>query len=433
MKKNYFLGMATLGLLTLAACSSDEDPIIDNPTASGTQEIVLQVVNSGDGLTTRAGRPLNSSAAGQTIENVKVIIVNDENKIVKVKEYSNWVSGDASTYANGYQTTLTLKGNEKLNADTYTVYAFGYSNNSDYDVKPITNLAVNGTFNPNITLEFKSDATNKIGEEIFAGSLDGLVVSENGEEFRKEVVLNRQVAGTFGYLKDIPYMDGKAAKLRLVASTRNTQLVLGNFANFDLTSNGDATTNTGHINYVVNGTSEAEEEAHVIYEITLTDWFGTVKDADNDGLIDVEDNWTGAKADAEKYAEGSVFAGEFLIPFAKVTSPDAQQTFRLQLVDNSGNELRGWNVNLPSTDGQVEEHTLTAWAGSDFTEESVTDTKNCYSVVRNHLYGIGTRTLDDPDVPGTENEDEPETLNTVQELVLKVNSNWEVIHKMEIE
>ena len=120
MKKNYFLGMATLGLLTLAACSSDEDPIIDNPTASGTQEIVLQVVNSGDGLTTRAGRPLNSSAAGQTIENVKVIIVNDENKIVKVKEYSNWVSGDASTYANGYQTTLTLKGNEKLNADTYT-------------------------------------------------------------------------------------------------------------------------------------------------------------------------------------------------------------------------------------------------------------------------------------------------------------------------
>lgn len=431
MKKNYFFGMATLGLLTLAACSSDEDPIIDNPTASGTQEIVLQVVNSGDGLTTRAGRPLNSSAAGQSIENVKVIIVNDEGNIVYVKTYSDWQTTDATPYTNGRQTTLTLSGDKKLNKGTYAVYAFGYSTTTDYDLTDLIALDKDNAFEPNMVLSFKGEATNKIGEEIFAGSLDNLVVSENGKEFRKEVVLNRQVAGTFGYLKDIPYMDGKAAKLRLVASTRNTQLVLGNFANFDLTSNGNATTNTGHINYVVNGTGEAVEDPHVIYEITLTDWFSKIEDTDNNGFIDAGEDGANWKGDKSKYVVGSVFAGEFLIPFAKVATPSPEQTFQLQLTDGK-NILRTWNVNLPSDDGQVSAK-ASVWNGSNFTTESVADTKNCYSVVRNHLYGIGTRTSDDPENPGDGDEDDPQTLNTVQELILKVNSNWEVIHKMEIE
>jgi hypothetical protein len=133
------------------------------------------------------------------------------------------------------------------------VYAFGYSNSSDYDLAAITAIgdgATSGTFNANTTLSFKTDATNKIGEEIFAGSYELTVVE--GEGFKKPVVLNRQVAGTFGYVNEIPYI-ADAAKLRLVASDKNQQLVLGQFANFDLTGNG--TGNDANVKYVINGMS----------------------------------------------------------------------------------------------------------------------------------------------------------------------------------
>ncbi len=52
----------------------------------------------------------------------------------------------------------------------------------------------------------KVDATNKIGEEIFAGQMELTV--EQGKGFKKPIVLNRQVAGAFAYVNDIPYMEG---------------------------------------------------------------------------------------------------------------------------------------------------------------------------------------------------------------------------------
>lgn len=429
MKKSYFFSALAAGMVMFSACSSDNDLANGgNGSNDAVQQIVLQVANAGDGMQTRAGRPLLSSEAKQTIENVKVIICDKSNKIVKVKTYDDWNNADSKEYgkgggAHGRETTLTYTGTEKLGDGTYTIYAYGFHKGTAYKKldTQIANLAEGQTLGQNIILECSA-----VGEEIFAGSTAQFTIDNAHKGFTQTVVLNRQVAGTFGYFESIPFVAG-ATKLQLVASNPNKSLVLGNFNSFDLTGNG--TGNGTHVKYVVNGTNPAADK--VVYTIDLTKWFKTIKDDNNDGLIDADaDNWnvpttiTGAS-----FKTGSVFGGSFLIPFLK----NDNQTFVLQLVNNDGDVLKSWAVKLPSTDGQLSEYTLSSWNSSVFNDTPATkDAADKYSVVRNHLYGIGERSLDEPTTPGTD-PDKPEPLNKKQELTLRVNDNWEVIHKMELE
>ena len=124
-----------------------------------------------------------------------------------------------------------------------------------------------------------------------------------------------------------------------------------------------------------------------------------------------------------------------MIPFAKVGE---EKTFVLKLTDNTGKEYATWTVKVPTTDKQAAEYTLKSWGTNSFVSKSCTDNTTTYNVVRNHLYGIGERALDNPEnpdkpTPDPSNPDKPEPLNKKQELTLRVNDNWEVIHKMEIE
>lgn len=442
MKKSYLFSAFAAGMVMLSACSSDGDLTggnADNESNDAVQQIVLQVANTGEGMQTRAGRPLLSSEAKQDIKFVKVIICDESKQIVKEKTYSNWNGADKTTKsdskdystggAHGREVTLEYKGTEKLNDGKYKVYAFGYSEGSDYkdlDTK-MSQLVVGETFTPNITLSLKNETVK--GEEIFAGCSNEITINETNKGFNETVVLNRQVAGTFGYFDNIPYVAG-ATTLQLVASQRNNDLVLGSFNSFDLTGNG--VNNDGHVNYVVNGTNTASDK--VVYTINLKDWFGRIEDTDHNGLIDAT-NWTKPTSYANaNFKNGSVFGGSFLIPFAKV---NGEKTFVLQLT-NGTDVLKEWTVKLPSTDGQVNRtHTLFTWNGTNFTSKTgVKDDQNTYNVVRNHLYGIGTRSLDkpiDPENPDPDKPDNPEPLNKKQELTLRVNDNWEVIHKMELE
>lgn len=434
MKKSYLFSAFAAGMVMLSACSSDGDLTGGDESNDAVQEIVLQVANAGEGLQTRAGRPLLSSEAKQTIENVKVIICDESNNIVKEKTFTDWNDTDSKVYgtgssAHGREATLTYTGDEKLVNGKYTIYAFGYSNNSDYAnlTTEMNKLTKNAKFSENTILNLKDGK----GEEIFAGSTAQFTIDNDHKGFTQTVVLNRQVAGTFGYFEKIPYVAG-AAKLQLVASNGNTGLVLGGFNSFDLTGNG--TGNNGHVNYVVNGTTAATD--NVIYTINLKDWFTDVKDVDENGLID-DTNWKIPASYAKaKFATGSVFGGTFLIPFAKVTS---KNTFVLQLTNDAGDVLKSWAVKLPSTDGQLSEYTLSYWNTSATTHvfantPNTKDLAEKYSVVRNHLYGIGVRSKDKPNPGGGSTDpDQPEPLNKKQELTLRVNDNWEVIHQMELE
>lgn len=452
MKKNYLLGMALMASLSFYSCDKEVVYVQDGngveSVADGAQIITLQVENGGDGLATRAGRPLYSAEAKQTIENVKLWICDGDGagNVKYVKEISDWNTDDVSTVyttgGHGRQTTIELKGADKLAAGTYKIYAVGYSATSDYDLTKVTEVKKTEegggkyTFSENMVLPIKGGDTNKIGEEIFAGQMKLTV--EKGKGFKKPVVLNRQVAGAFAYVKDIPFMEG-AKYLKLVASAQNQSLVLGNFNSFDLTGNGSGNAN---VKYVVNGTNgKSGSETYVISTIDLNKWFTAIKDDNKDNLIDAGENWKNPYSSDGKghptFQKGSAFGGEFVIPFAHV---DGKQTLTLQLTNAGGKVLRSWKVNLGSTDVQLNQ-AITYWNRN--WDSTITDTSaNTYSLVRNHLYGIGTRMNDEanPEKPGVDPDpnpenpnDKPESLNNKQELVLKVNDNWEVIHGMELD
>lgn len=216
-----------------------------------------------------------------------------------------------------------------------------------------------------------------------------------------------------------------------MASTRNQNLILGQFHNTDLTQNGTGITPY----FVVNGTTTATDK--VIYEIDLNNWFTRIEDKDKDGLIDT-DSWknpynpNNTDPKGPKFKDGSVFGGTFLVPFAKTS--DA--TFVLKLVKGDGTDAQTWTIKLPTTDKQTaNNYTLYSWDGAEFAKNnSAKDEVNIYNVVRNHLYGIGTKTKDGEVVtPGNPDPDTPEPLKKKQELTLRVNDNWDIIHKLEIE
>lgn len=91
MKKNYLLGMALIASLSFYSCDKEVVYVQDGngveSVADGNQIITLQVENGGDGLATRAGRPLYSAEAKQSIDNVKLWICdNTTGKVVYVKK-----------------------------------------------------------------------------------------------------------------------------------------------------------------------------------------------------------------------------------------------------------------------------------------------------------------------------------------------------------
>lgn len=254
MKKGMFFALAASSLL-FSACSSDDAVVSTEGQNEAVQQIVLHVASSGDGLSTRAGRPLYSSQALQTIQHVRVIIYKDDatKTIVKDKQL-NWK--DSKTYDNhGRELTLTYKGDERLGEGNYKVMAVGYSDKSDYTYSlDVTGAAALTSNYSDITATLKA---GKVAEEVFAGDAALTINADkkitnltSGEEDGLDVTLHRQVAGSFGYFCNIPAsVNGKAAAtLRLVVRVKNDMLTFKDF-------NSSFTTTGSTIKYYVNGSN----------------------------------------------------------------------------------------------------------------------------------------------------------------------------------
>lgn len=446
MKKGMFFALAASSLL-FSACSSDDAVVSTEGQNEAVQQIVLQVASSGDGLTTRAGRPLYSSEALQTIQNVRVLIYNADSKAIVKDAKLDWKT--STTYTNhGRQLTLTYKGDERLSEGSYKVMAVGYSDNSDYtyalDVtsdEPLTSKTYN-----DITATLKTGI--KDAEEVFAGDAALTIGADKkitnlteGEENGVAVTLHRQVAGSFGYFQNIPAsVNGEAAKtLRLVVRDKNDKLTFNNF-------NSSFTTTGNTIKYYVNGSkseaapaSDAQfnggDNGYVLYSIDLSKWFPN-GDENEDGLLNAEDtHWQHPDNVKTQVVKGSVFGSNFVIPF-NLTS--GKSTMELQLLDDEGNIIKFWTVSIPASD-----------VNSDTKNGNVADeSASIFNVVRNHMYNLGVKTSNgttetpdpsnptpdpNPDKPDpTPDTDEPEDLSKSQNLILKVNDNWEAIHQMEL-
>ena len=448
-----FFALAASSLL-FSACSSDDAVVSTEGQNEAVQQIVLQVASSGDGLTTRAGRPLYSSEALQTIQNVRVMIYKNETgggeKTIVYDKKLNWKESIIyKTNGHGRQFTISLKGNDRLEKGNYKVMAVGYSDNSDYTYAlDVTSAdALSGTYS-DITATLKDG--KKDAEEVFAGDATLTIGDDkkitnltSGEENGVAVTLHRQVAGSFGYFQNIPAsVNGKAAAtLRLVVRDKNDMLTFNNF-NSSFTANG-ATGST--VKYYVNGskstgtavTADAKfsnnDNGYVLYSINLDTWFPG-GDQNNDGVLNGDDtNWNHPTNVRTTVVKGSVFGSNFVIPFALTHD---KNTMELQLLDAGDNIIKTWTVSIPTADIN------SVATGGNVADESAF----VFNVVRNHMYNLGVKpsnggtTDPDPGNPDPEpkpdpdkpDPDQPEDLSKSQNLILKVNDNWEAIHKLEL-
>lgn len=418
--KKYFMSVAALaGMMSLAACSSDD---IVSLADNDVQTIKIAVASTGDKST--RSRDLNSEEPNQNIENVAVVIRNKAtNAVVYHKVIANWntdkVSSIYTDNGHGRECTLKLEGADRLNAGEYTITAVGYTA-ADFKNNTIES-ATTGVVAGNFTAEV---ADGKAAQEAFAGE-SSINLLENHAAINTSVTLHRQVAGYYGYFTSIPVkVDNKeVTNVRLVARSKNTKLTYGNF-------NSSFTTTNSDIMYVVNGSEpattkdakfngSAENDAYTLYNIKVADWF-TTGDTNKDGILDEKDDWTNALAGKGylTYQKGTIFAGGFAVPFA---AADAA-TLELQLLDVNGDILKAWTVAMATAQpvGQdVEKAKLTA-----------PETAQNFSFFRNHMYTLGKK-MDNTDKPGT-TPDQPEPLDKSQSMILRVNDNWEVINRMTI-
>ena len=463
------------------------------------------------------------------------------------KEISSaeWHNG-ATAYDKGMQIEISLKASNEENLPAskdgtkYTVYAVGYSEDTDYD---------NGFRNASLTKgaafnqagNFWAQTEEKTGEEIFAGEAkitaiqkgstnetcliqtpeSDAIYPESPAKAVPSIVLNRQVAGVTGYFTNIRTgkmtegtgLTAEPVKLRLVASGRNNRVKFVSLVSGETTTSTTAAA-VNAVNYVINGAQNSEldnadedarflnsstDDAYVVYEVNLAKWFKysdaqTVKgegvlakrssfadcDLNGDGVVGFEDavyyvygkepsdeelkNWsTDLKGEngknklsdfwaipesnkGQQLVAGSVFAGEFLIPFAQTTG---KNTFELQLLDKDGQILDHWNVRIPEGEKYNKPGDGDVSTGVIATAESDIST-SIYNVFRNHVYSLGLKAQDtdnggpvDPTDPNTpepdpkpepdKDDDEPSDLSVGQNLLINVNDQWEIIHQMEID
>lgn len=426
------------GLMSLAACSNDEGVVADNNGAE--QQFTITLASSGDRATRAAAdRTLESEAAGQSIEKVTLVVRSqDDNKVVYIHTLDNWndTATDYNTNGHGKKLTFTIPKADKLGAGSYVVTAVGY-NEGNYNL----NLPAKGdVVDKNITAITPADAEAK---EVFAGEQeftvkDGKIDGTDGSKAIQsvDVTLHRQVAGAYGYFTSIPAKIGETdvASIRMVSRSKNTVLTFGSF-------NRSFTTTDANVMYMVNGSVPAGktakflngDEANVLFSAKITDWFPG-GDKNNDGVYDKKDtNWT--KHYSGSYLKGSVFASNFIVPFS---ATEGKSTLELQLLDATGNVLYAWPVKLDASNDQIGKtgETASANLSDPITAMGFAETADVFSLFRNHIYSIGihkqgTSTTDpETPVPGT---DQPTDLSKIQNVVIRVNDNWEAMHHMSID
>lgn len=437
MKKYFISGAMLAGLMSLAACSNDEGVVADNNGAE--QQFTITLASSGDRATRAAAdRTLESEAAGQSIEKVTLVVRSqDKNKVVYIHTLDNW-NGTATNDDNGHgkKLTFTIPKADKLGEGKYVVTAVGY-NEGNYTLS----LPNKGdVVDKNITATTPTGAEAK---EVFAGEQKFNVTADKKIEETDaskpiqsvDVTLHRQVAGAYGYFTSIPVKIGNTdvASIRMVSRSKNTVLTFGSF-------NSLFTTTDANVMYMVNGSVPATktakflngDEANVLFSAKITDWFPG-GDESKDGVYDKKDtNWTNPYTTGS-YLKGSVFASNFIVPFS---ATQGKSTLELQLLDATGNVLYAWPVKLDASNAQVGKTGETASADlfGAGTAMGFAETADVFSLFRNHIYSIGihkqgTTDPETPD-PGT---DEPTDLSKIQNVVIRVNDNWEALHHMSID
>ncbi len=405
--KKYVL-MSAVGMMMLAACSDDESVAMDKQAPPSLSEITLSLNSGGDGLNTRANRPVNSSEAANNVTKVQIYIYAPSGTDVTAAALSAgtanplaWTAGPSNAATPGtddHKASQTIKLNKLATDGTYTVVVYGYNDVADYTV----------TGGGSAADAFTATLPGATVSELFAGRATFEV--ENGNlkgGTTSEVELKRQVAGLLGYFKNIPvkYPDPNASGaittvkyIRVYASSASSAFTFPSAMS-------------------VNATGNDTKTKVLEYDLSILPDYATQVSAAGSDLTKKFTIAAGTGSVAT--VVNSLVSGKFLIPFSAVTNTP---TFTIQLEANevSGNSpvLKSWKV------------VNSAVSSGD---------KSVYDVQRNYFYSIGTKNLSattdggtsDPGTTG--DDDQPIDLSQETVITVTVNDAWDVIYNLGLE
>lgn len=402
MKKYLFL--SAVGAMMLAACSNDDTvPVESADAAQPGSELTLTLNSGGDGLGTRANRPVNSSEAANNVTAVKLYIYNASGTDVTAAALTagtlnpiTWTAGPSSPAAPGdnpspaHKASQTIKLNKLASDGVYTVVAYGYNLVTDYTISGggIANDAFTATL---------PGATNE--SELFAGKNTFTVVNGNIQSgTSSEVELRRHVAGLLGYFKNVPI-------LYTNPSTNLPDIVA--FVRVYASSHASAFTFPSAL--PVNGTGNNTKTKVLEFNLaTLISDF--ISQTTAIGLDLTKTFNIPAKTGLTATVPNSILSGKYLVPFAKVASTT---TFTIQLENATGTVLKSWDVINNGLSGE-----------------------KVFDVQRNYFYSIGQKYVAGSTDGGTSepgDADQPIDLSKETVITITINDAWDTIYNLGIE
>lgn len=439
MKKIYFFA-ALAATLAMAGCSNEDfvnptDPT--NPTL-GEGIVTIGLTNT----TTRAARPLGSSAAANNVNSVKLVVLKDndgtysEDTNVKIDNDNDMViswtapTGEAPS-ENGHDTYKSVKLTGLTASAKYKIVAYGYNATTAGSAASFTATATSSN-----AAEFEV-GTFTTPEEIFAGTSNEFTTDTEGNATTSvQVTMDRQVAGLLAYLTGIPTkLVGTSGTLETVgkvvvyANAKSSGITFPSTADFN--GKNCTTTKTALLTFdmstiATNYVADAKAQTAAKYTFnTINNNTVTATGTANKTAKPYASEYINVPSDLT-LKENSIFGACFVLPY---DAHKDSQTLTIELQNGTGTALKTLNV-------------TTTHAPSDVTGGSVAGTK-AYDIRRNNFYSIGKKLAtdntkgdeddDDEETPDPDDEDNPIDVSEENEIVLLINDSWDVLHDMEIE
>ena len=441
MKKIYFFA-ALAATLAMAGCSNEEFATTTDPTnpTQGEGIVTIGLTNT----TTRAARPLGSSAAANNVNSVKLVVLKDnsgtysEDTNVGIDGDNDMViswtapAGEAPS-TDGHMTYQSVKLTGLAENAKYKIVAYGYNVQTAGGAASFTATATSSNA---AVFEVGNSSAAFTPEEIFAGTSDEFTTDAEGNfDTPVEVEMDRQVAGLLAYLTGIP--------TKLVGANGTLETVEQVVVYANAKSSGITFPSTEELNGKDCTTAETALLTFDMSEIA-TNYVAdaTAQKAAKYTFNTIENNTVSATGtanqDAKPYANeytnvptkltlkaNSIFGACFVLPY---DAHKDSQTLYIELQNGDGDALKTLNVTTdkkPTVTGSV-------------------DGSKAYDIRRNNFYSIGKKLAtdntdgdeeDDDEEPNPDNEDEdnPIDVSEENEIVLLINDSWDVLHNMEIE
>lgn len=432
MRKQFLSMMAIAGITLLASCSNDEIvPAIDNGSNGVESEITLALNAGGDGVTTRAGRPVNSSAAASNVNKVQLKLLKKDgtnkwgeaNNGEAFKDIPNgtidWTSlsteGVPGYDATNRDTKKTIKVTGLGASSTYKLIAYGYEEKHGYTIATFDDTN-NGRYK---TTDITAGDNGVNVEEFFSGAVE-FETDANSKitTANVSVTMKREVAGLLGYFHNIPIKkanaDGelqtvKYVYVKTVAECPSFQFPYREETGVDLCGLSQNTASTTLLKYdlssIIDGTTGTGGKS---YQDQVNEY------SDENNIFKINAINT---ADV-KTKENSIINGRFIIPFQNAVNSN---TLQVVLADDSETPIKTWNIKISSQNNA----------------QSYTGNALQYNILRNKFYSIGKKLRSDEIAPDPSNPDvdpdEPIDLSQDNDIILILNDAWDVIYNMGLE